>query len=253
MSKRGSAFWDMLPLVLIVAVVCGSLFFVDFQPTGMAVSCSDVDGDGYLSADCMGVICESGDHWGTNDVEHINPVTAGDFIFWQQDSGDYYEIWGIEIGDTEPHNENSNHFSYATGRNALSPTVYYDGSDYYLSWISRTNSYGDRVYYTTESSSWSVGLPIAESDPSEFMYDNPVVSDEYIVYEQLDWDDTIRDIQVYDLDTSTTELVEAGNSLLEPDVYGDYVVFKSNPFGGFYDAAFFEIGDYPCFYLVKIH
>jgi hypothetical protein len=46
MSKRGSAFWDMLPIVLIVSVVCGSLFFVDF--TGHVILRDDLDGDGVI-------------------------------------------------------------------------------------------------------------------------------------------------------------------------------------------------------------
>ena len=50
MQKRGSVFWDVLPLVLILAVAIGSLSNVDF--TGMVVSCNDLDSDSYY--ECTG-------------------------------------------------------------------------------------------------------------------------------------------------------------------------------------------------------
>jgi len=88
MKKRGESFWDLLPFMIVVGIVCGSLFFVDFEDDEITgaftppflqlqppTDCTDLDGDGYYDPACP--VCYNGFDNTVANAEHINPSVGG--------------------------------------------------------------------------------------------------------------------------------------------------------------------------------
>jgi beta propeller repeat protein len=215
MFKEGNHFWDILPLVLIVGVVCGSLFFVDF--TGMAVSCVDSDGDGYSLCGGCG---ESEDFTGMGIEGKNNPATAQNLIVYEEGN----RIYSYDIStDSE---------SLLSNIESFSPSVYSTGNDYQMAWIGK----GANFYVTTYINGLATNY-LEDTKPKL----NVDIGRDYTVFQIFNYETTKSDIGVVSHQSGGVELIEEDYNQMFPDVYGKKLVYQDRSDGDFDIYAVWDI------------
>jgi len=207
MLKEGNFFWDALPLVLIVGVVCGSLFFVDF--TGMVVSCTDGDGDGYTYCDGCGIL-EDFSGMGTEGKD--NPRAGRDIVVYEELS----KIKSYEIStDSE--------IIWSTDE-SFSPSVYSSLNNHKVAWVGKN---AGKSYVTIDIGGVETDY-LVDTRPKL----NVHIGKDYTVFQVFNAL-TRNDIAVIShQDNSVEGITQSGNQIF-PSVYENKVVYQDNLDGDF--------------------
>jgi beta propeller repeat protein len=220
MLKEGNFFWDVLPLVLIVGVVCGSLFFVDF--TGMVVSCTDVDGDGYSSCSGCGDV-EDFPGMGTEGKD--SPQTARNVIVYQENNQIYsYDIsLDAEILLSDPSIE------------SFTPSVFSSLNNYNMAWAGKD---GTDYFVVT----YIGGVE------TEYMVDtrpklNVDMGQDYTVFQFFSGMTSKNDIGVISHQSGDVESLTLMDNQLFPSIHGNNVVYQDDVDGDFDIYMAVGIGD----------
>ncbi|MBT3985898.1 hypothetical protein HOD38_04135 [archaeon] len=204
MQKRGSVFWDVLPLVLILAVAIGSLSNVDF--TGMVVSCNDLDSDSYY--ECTG--CD--------DVTEFPSLPSGtksgldiarDKIIYTMND----KIYVYDIGDDV-------NTQVSTATLAATPSIY---------------SGTDAVWISKEGMVKSITLWNDVDYASNMIFKfHPKISSTYIVYQALNFQEgTGTDIVVMPRSTMVAQASKTAGSQSFPSVYENSLVYQDDGNGDY--------------------
>ena len=211
MIKRGEHFWDILPLIVIVVIVGGSLLFVDF--TGMAVTCVDGDGDGVSS--CTG--CGVPD---SVDVGELNaPQVSDGNVIYEFNDGGTWRVGLLDLSSGLTSTLSNDVYS------ALYPDL--DGSS--AAWIEKETFVGESSLVYTQNLVNVVSRP--SSRLSKF---NPTIYGSNIVYPYLTTEGV--DLAKYPIGGSADFFVADGLQA-QPDLFGGRLVYHDDS-GGDYDIYY---------------
>jgi len=220
MRKRGSQFWDILPIVLIISIISGSLLFVDF--TGRAISCDDSDGDNFYECPDCGV----GVDFNTGSEEQNNPSVSGNNLLYEQETSSGWVIITYDI----PTGTKS--LQSREGDIGLNPDT--DGES--SVWIEK-NGLNSNLAFIHSSSTSPIHMATSTTTKS-----NPAIAGDYIVYQQTTFTrvpvgssgSAINvDLAVLNINTLTTEVVSLSGTQSNPDIYMNQIVFSDNSGGDF--------------------
>lgn len=205
MEKRGSCFWDLLPIILVISVVCSSLFFVNF--TGMAVSCTDGDGDGFC------VSCsEVASNPNTDTNPKINLASSGRFLAYES-KGSISNIFLYDL------NANTNSL-ISRGTN---PAV----NENNIAWVYKFNLQNTSIAYKPFSGNIEY---LASSLVAKM---NPTISDAFIIWQAVNIVKgagfTDSNLVVYNLLTKQINVMDLEGNQAFPDIEGAKIVYQNKP------------------------
>ncbi|MFH1972161.1 MAG: MopE-related protein [archaeon] len=213
MEKRGSKFWDILPIILILTIVSGSLLFVDF--TGRAISCDDSDGDNYY--ECPD--CATGVDFNTGSEEQNNPTVYGKSLLYEKETATGWGIYEYNL-QTETLSLTSR-----SGYIGLNPDT--DGTK--SVWIEK-QGLNSNIAFKTLSTGSAINLA-----SSIITKTNPAINGDYIVYQQLQKSpaSTGFDLAILNINSLTTKVVNLSGAQTNPDIYMNKIVYSDNSGGNF--------------------